>query len=312
MGLLATITPGVRAELAPFPGGLATNLYLLLVGGSTRSRKSTSQRIGADLLDVVLPNAVLPARMTGEGAIHTLAGRSHQSSVWLPDEFGVTLGQIVSRDFMKPWEELLLSLYGDGNYTYHTVKEVVSIRSAHLNVIGATTPEALGMAGAGAVLSGLLPRFGVVFPEYLPPARPIDQKPDLTNERNELMLHLREVQRLTQTPQGKRSVRYSKAAVDLLSASEGILEGYVGTARLPVMTYKLAMLSALADLRAEVGPDDADQAIAAVRRWAGGSQRLDPYLRRRAVDLEFDRLMERVRATLRLQGGSAQRGKVSR
>ena len=311
ISLLAGITPGVRAELNLFPEGLATNLFLLLVG-PTSTGKSLSRRIGKQLLDIVLPNSVLPDRMTGEAAMHTLAARPRQSSLWLPDEFGVTMGEIATRDYMRPLEALLLSLYDEGNYKYTTVKDSVVINGAHLSIIGSTTPQALALAGAGAVLSGLLPRFGVVFPEFQPPRQDAQAPPNQDSERAALLLHLREIQRLTQTPGAQRSIRFSKAALVALNEPQSILDGMLGKNRLIVMAYKVAVLSALADLRTEVSEQDAGYATAVIGRWAAGSQRLDPYLSRRASDLEFDRLLERVRTSLRASGGTARRGAVSR
>lgn len=212
LGLLAAITPGVKADLNLAPAGLSTNLYLLLVG-PTSVGKSYSRRLGQQLLDIVLPAANLPERMSGEQAIHALAARSQQSSLWPADEFGVMLGQIVRKDsYMNAMEDLLLSLYDSGNYTYATLKGTTAIRNAHLNIVGGATPESMALAGAGAVLSGLLPRFGIVFPESFPSSFEVEQKPDQETERRDLLLHLREIQRLTQTPQGQRAVRFSKAA----------------------------------------------------------------------------------------------------
>lgn len=311
LGLLATITPGVKADLNLAPSGLSTNLYLLLVG-PTSVGKSYSRRLGQQLLDIVLPAASLPERMSGEQAIHALAARSQQSSLWPADELGVMLGQIVRKDsYMNAMEDLLLSLYDGGNYTYATLKGTTAVRNAHLNIVGGATPESMALAGAGAVLSGLLPRFAVVFPERFPTSFTVEQKPDQETERRDLLLHLRQIQALTQTPQGQRAVRFSKAALVALSALQGTLDG-IGKNRLVVMAHKVAVLVALADLRTEVSAEDASCAIQVIGRWADGTQRLDPYLSRRAADLEFDRLLERVRALLRSHGNTCSRGTVSR
>ena len=46
--LLASATPNVRARLRPYPRGLPTNLYVLLIGDSTISRKTTSANLARD------------------------------------------------------------------------------------------------------------------------------------------------------------------------------------------------------------------------------------------------------------------------
>src|SRR5690348_11565336 len=49
LSLISAALPGVRAELAPYPNGLPVNLYVLLLGDSTVSRKSTSNDIRRDV-----------------------------------------------------------------------------------------------------------------------------------------------------------------------------------------------------------------------------------------------------------------------
>src|SRR5262245_57438763 len=56
---LAIATPNVRATLAPYPAGLPTNLYVLGVGPSTTSRKSTAKNIAQSLVEDVSPFARL-------------------------------------------------------------------------------------------------------------------------------------------------------------------------------------------------------------------------------------------------------------
>ena len=52
LALLSHISPGVRAGLSPYPNGLPLNLYLILCGTTTRSRKSTAQNLGNALLSI--------------------------------------------------------------------------------------------------------------------------------------------------------------------------------------------------------------------------------------------------------------------
>ena len=312
--LLATLTHGVKIELDPYPDGLSTNLFLLLVGGSTRSRKSTAQNITRNLIKSALPKSLLPSRMTGEAAIYTMVGMSGKPALWLPDEFGVLLGQIFKRDFMRPLEELMLSLYGGEDYSYRTVRDTVTITDPHLSILAAATPESLALAGPGALLGGLLPRFGVVFPAAPPPERAVGVSRGVDGEKAALTTRMRAILGSVQAPgQSLNRVKFEPDAVAVLASYGSSLSGEgVHVDRLPMMLYKVAALSALGDGRRLVNAYDAGIATVVIHRWAEGSRRLQPFLRRKATDLEMERTLDAVREALRLAGGSSLRSHISR
>jgi NrS-1 polymerase HBD domain len=80
--LLAMATPGVRARLNIFPGGLGTNLYLLVLGRSTRSRKSTVLRATTDLIERShLALNLLPDKMSPEAFIEQMAAREGRGAL---------------------------------------------------------------------------------------------------------------------------------------------------------------------------------------------------------------------------------------
>lgn len=309
--LLAMMTPYVRVRLAPYPGGLKTNLYLTLVGASTRSRKSTSQRIAVDLLQNVFPNSVLPAKMTTEVFIEMMSNRPDQSTLWAPDEFGVMLGQIYSVGFLGGIEDILLQLYGGEDYSYVTLNRNAYIRRPHLSILGAATPESIAFAGPQAMLGGLLPRFGVVFPGGTPPARPAAGMPDnLSSEKADLVDALHGM--LAWQAQGVE-ITFTPSALAVLNAGESLLvDKGTHSARLPTMLYKIAALSAVSRQSSEVNEDDAAGALVCVQRWQGGAERLQPYLRRKSAEIEFDAKCRQALDILTELGGTAHRTEVAR
>src|SRR5262249_1949893 len=70
--LLASATPNVRAPLAQYADGLPTNLYLIIIGDTTKSRKSTSKNIGRDLQHCVIPDSLLADQASPEAFIEQL------------------------------------------------------------------------------------------------------------------------------------------------------------------------------------------------------------------------------------------------
>ena len=308
--LLAMMTPYAKARLAPYPGGLKLNLYLTLVGSSTRSRKSTSQRIALDLLESLLPNSVLPAKMTTEVFIAEMGGRPDRATLWAPDEFGVMLGQIYSVGFLGGIEDVLLQLYGGEDYSYVTLNRQSYIRRPHLSILGAATPESIAFAGPQAMLGGLLPRFGVVFPGRLPDAKPANAAPDLSVEKEHLVSALRSV--LGWQAQGVE-MTFSPTALNILNAGETLLvDKGVHSARLPTMLYKVACLSAASRLSSTVEEGDAAGAVMCVQRWQAGTERLQPFLRRKSGEIEFEAKCKQAIDVLASLGGTAHRTEVAR
>ena len=310
LSLLATATAPARVALAPYPGGLHTNLYLVLVGSTTRSRKSTAQNIAVDIADSVAPYASLPSRITTEALVHELAGTGGLARLWTPDEFGMLVAEVGRRDFLRGVEELLLTVYGGKDYVYTTMRDTVTIKNPHLSVLGAATGESLALAGPTAMLGGLLPRFGIVFPGFMEPARPPAVVEGLADKRRSIVHALRAVQQyVTDNPR----VTMTEGAIAVLSKAENdYVDKGAHIARLPMMLYKVAALNALASGTSTVHADMAAAAVVTVDRWRAGADRLQPLLRRKAVDIEFDRLMFSALDALKELGGEAHRSQVAR
>lgn len=292
-----------KSALAPYPGGLSNNLYILLVGPTTVSRKSTVQRITSNIIKAVMPPSVLPNRATTEALIKALAQRSGVPSVWAPDEFGITLAEIYNRDYMRGLEEMLLTVYSGDDYEYQRVLDSVHIRSPHLSVLGAATPESLARAGTNALDSGLLPRFAVVYPLVMPEPKPVSSAVDQRAERQGLISTLNKILEWSNTV---RDITFSDDALSTLNAAEQKII-HTSAARLPTMLYKVATLSALADTRAEVNKNDAKAAIDVVTRWSDGVDNLVPQMYRHGSDQQFEQQLEYVLGELDKHGGVVSR-----
>ena len=297
-----------KAQLAPYPGGLSNNLYVLLVGPTTVSRKSTVQRIASNLIKAVMPPSVLPNRSTTEALIKSLSNRSGVPSVWAPDEFGVTLAQIYQRDFMAGLEEMLLTVYSGDDYVYERVLDTVTIRSPHLSVLAAATPESLARAGATALDSGLLPRFAIVYPQVMPTPRAVDNvTPNLTAVKQGLTSRLHKIVQWSDT---QRDISFSKEALEYLNTAEGTLAAG-SAARLPTMLYKVASLSAISECRNVVSLQDAASAATVVARWSGGVAAIVPEMYKHSTDQQFELQLEYVLEELKRAGGSLTRIQVA-
>ena len=298
--MLSVLTAGMRVALAPFPDGLPTNLYVVLVGPSSVSRKSTAQGYAKAFMNNLRPNSLLGDRFSGEKAIAELAQR--RVAVWMPDELGVMLQQMYQPgSYMRAVEDLLLSLYSGQKYTYSTLSggETV-IDGLDLSLLGAATPESFAGVGGRALFSGLLPRFGVVYPRHLPAARPpIIRTAEHDAWRDGLTARMRQVLDMCTRPGAPKAVTFDDAALLALSGLDLEMGATALTARLVTAAYKITAIIALADLRLEGNVQDATAAVAIVRRWAGGAVNLRRFLGRPAADVQHMEQVAIARAELR-------------
>ena len=176
--LLAAATPNVRAMLAPYPGGLGTNLNVGIIGDSTLTRKSTARAIAEDLHDAVIAGGRLAELTSPEAFIEQLAQRPADSTTWFVDEMSDLLEKLHHAKHMAGLRGILLTVYDgrDYRYTRHSkrskhgekVEDEDAIRAPHLSVLGATTPAVFEILTSADVRSGLLPRFAIVMPQSKP------------------------------------------------------------------------------------------------------------------------------------------------
>ncbi|PWU22149.1 MAG: hypothetical protein C5B48_10560 [Candidatus Rokuibacteriota bacterium] len=322
--LLATATPGIRARLRQYPRGLPTAFYAILIGDSTRSRKSSSAGLGLDLVNEVFPDCRLAEQASPEAFIEQLATRGHESSVWYVDEIGETLDKLHHAKYLAGTRGLLLELYEGRPYRYKrttkktragtSVTDEMVIERPHLSVIGATTPSIFEIVTARDVSSGFMARFAVVMPTSKPPRRGLEEPTaDILTARDQLTswLHAIHLWAKTTTP---RVVFAGDALAIIDRFAEAIetstaLENERSRAmlqRLNAMTVKLAMLAAAgqpgitqtdrSDLI--VTPQDATAAVAIGARWRDYAVAFGE----RVGETELERLVDRALRVIRQKG----------
>jgi len=326
--LLAMATSDVRFDF-PFEPGLRTNLYVLLIGETTRSKKSSAKNIARDIARRVWnpPGGVdvcLPDRSTPEGLARNLAERSGRPSLWAVDEIGPELGEMHTREHMKAKEELLLQLYGQSDYEYSRSKESVQIVGSHLNVLACAADSIFESLSTDQIRSGLLPRFAVVPLESFPPplsafeaqARQDNMKRDALVDR---------LKRLSRGPQadGKdnmRSVSFASEAKEAyhtfeLQFMEAMKREALNKemfARLKIMGIKVAILAAVgggheAADKVLVGEADMWRALRVIDRWMGFARAFT----QRIGENSFERHVSRVLTWMYSHGGRVRRSEVA-
>lgn len=343
---LACATPRLTAKLAPYPHGLATNLYALIVGTSTTSRKSTAIEAGEDLLDRAMPQITLPSQFSPEGFIEVLAHRPSQASVWIVDEFGEMLEKLHHAKHMTGLRGLLLALYSKRfweNRRHSKRKkggdseaDVDRVNGCYLSILGATTPAIFDSLTLKDVTTGLLPRFAIVMPENKPVRKPFyELVVDLDRERNGLVKWLANINRFCTR---ERYAEFEHDALKLIDefaaeieeeASETIEGQKPMFDRLLVTTLKIAILAAvgrpeIAKLGADtnviqitgertpeplkVTVEDATIAVRVARRLKDSALRFS----QRIGESEFERNLEKAILLLRNVNGQVSRRDTAR
>lgn len=295
--MLACMTPKLRARFAAWPAGLPTNLYLLLIG-PTGFRKSTAIGLAEEMLRAVVPNVVMPEKVTPEAFIEQLAQRSGHGAGWAVDEFTSILSDIHHKAYMASLRELLLTVYGGKSYEYRrhskrvkgggTVQDVDRIEQPHLCILAGATPHIFEMLTTGDLTTGFMPRFAIIMPEQKPERKSFyELRSDPSVERNRLRQWLHAIAQWGSTD---RPVTFEEAALEILDRYAAELEQLNAQQaedprsemrqRLPEMAVKLAMLVAVGDIEPHRAGElvvtdlDAEAAVAIARRWQGYGEAL--------------------------------------
>lgn len=320
--LLAAATPRLRARLAPYPNGLATNLYVLLLGDSTTSRKSTTKDFARDVQDRALPGSQSADHFSPEGFVEQLASRPKNSTTLYVDEFGELLNKLHHAKHMAGLRGLFLTVYSGDDYTYRRhskrtrdgakVADEDRIEQPHLSILGATTPAVFDLLTEPDVICGLLPRFAIIMPTGKPTRRPFFEVGDDTeSQRTTLVAWLHRLHAwATETP---RVVRFAPGVLNQLDgfaaaleqgAAPGMETAKAMLQRLTPMTIKLAMLVAAGRPETpdrhclEVTSADAEAAIQVANRW----QAYAVAFASRIGESDFERRLQRCLRIVRSKG----------
>lgn len=264
LAALAACTSNVRGYLPPYPKGIGTNLYLLLLGNTTSSRKSTSIGLArAGVLESVDPDSILPDRLTPEAFVERMGKRQGQAACWIIDEFGSVVADMHNRPHMQALREILLTVYGGNDYRYarrskpgqgkKMEDDEAVVRNPNLTVLAGGTPALFHQLHRADIDTGLLPRFAVVYPSRKPPRKPIWQAPaNAEAERRELAKWASDIAAYNVR---KPEVEWEQDALRKLDAFGESIEDFanrhpdsVATVmfqRLPPMALKVALLSAI-------------------------------------------------------------------
>jgi len=160
--LSSVIAGGVMLDTSY--GEMVPNLWGLVLGDSTLTRKTTAMRMAMDIVTDVERDIILATDGSAEGLLTGLSQRPHQTSIFYKDEVSGFIDSINKKDYLAGMPETLTQLYDVPRlYTRRLRKETIVITSpVFIFFGGGIRDKVYSLLSDEYVLSGFLPRFLVV------------------------------------------------------------------------------------------------------------------------------------------------------
>jgi len=153
-----------RLRLKTSYGTMVPNLWGLVLGTSTLTRKTTAMRMAVDLLADIDASMVLATDGSVEGLLTGLSNRPSMTSMFYKDEVSGFFDSINRKDYLAGMPETLTHLY-DVPQVYQRLlrKETITISNPIFIFFGGGIRDKVySLLSDEYVLSGFLPRFLVV------------------------------------------------------------------------------------------------------------------------------------------------------
>jgi hypothetical protein len=296
---------GNRVSIPFGPQALMPNLYVVLIGRSTFSRKTTSIAIAQRILRHFEGTQVLPSEFSPEAFLDKL-GRAPAGLLIYP-EFSRALAAF-RRDYMAGMVERLTELYDSPPHYSRELRggNRIEIERPVVSILAGSTLEWLQrQMGEDDVRGGFFPRFLFVSEGPKNRSLPIPPPPDLAAE-NRIVQGLAAVQRLDglaslASVQDDYEGWYRRIELATYAQDEGEATGaFVG--RLTVTALKLALLYHVAEYPSSlaIGRDALARALALVG-WL--QQQVEWLLRDGLAFTRAEKQRQRVLAIIRRRRG---------
>lgn len=166
IALSSVVSQGLALQL-PYNDNFRPNLWGLLLGESTLSRKTTSMRMAMDLLADLDPELILASDGSAEGLLSGLAGRPKRVSIFYKDEVSGFFDSINRKDYLAGFPETLTQLYDVPKVLPRILrKETITVTEPYFIFFGGgIRDKVFGLINDDYVLSGFIPRFLIVSSE---------------------------------------------------------------------------------------------------------------------------------------------------
>jgi len=164
MILSSVVSTSVRLPARHKASGIVPNLYGLILGDSTLSRKTTAMDMARDLIMLADTDTIIATDGTAEGLVTSLEQRPGKTSVFFIDEVSGFFASINKKEYHAGMREFLTKLYDAPQVLKRTLrKEEIMVNSPlFIMFCGGITDHVYENTTEDYVISGFLPRFLVV------------------------------------------------------------------------------------------------------------------------------------------------------
>lgn len=184
-----TILSTVMTPFVSFPTSFGTfvpNIWMMVLAGTTMTRKSTSLDIARRMLDDVTDDYMLATDGSPEGLLTELSYRDGKCSVFHRDEITGFMSAVAGRDYLSGLLESFTRLYDGQPETRILRREKIEIKNPYLIFMaGGIKSKMEEIVGMEHIRSGFLPRFifvtGSTTRDQVRPIGPPDER-DLRND----------------------------------------------------------------------------------------------------------------------------------
>lgn len=161
--LLSAIVAG-NLKLETSYGKMVPNLWGLILGDSTLTRKSTAMRMATDFIAAIDRDILLATDGSAEGILTGLQARSNRTSMFFKDEVTGLFESMQKKDYLAGMKEMFTQLYDVPEFFQRRLrKETIEVTNPVFIFFGGGIKDRLySLVDDSMVLSGFLPRFLIV------------------------------------------------------------------------------------------------------------------------------------------------------
>lgn len=166
VALSAIISNGLSLQIT-FTDNFRPNLWGLLLGPTTISRKTTAMDMAMNIITDLEPGLILASDGSAEGILSGLSERPSQVSIFYRDEVSALFDSINRRDYLAGFPETLTKLYDVPRVLSRRLrKETITVIEPYFIFFGGGIRDKVyGLLDDNYISSGFIPRFLVVSSE---------------------------------------------------------------------------------------------------------------------------------------------------
>gem|GEM_PF-1357005 len=158
--LSALLSRSVRLPTSFNPNGVTPNLWFMILGDTTLTRKSTAMDMGVDILMDVAPEMLTATDATLEGMFTSVAARAGEPAVFVRDEFSGMLEGIQRKDYYAGMAEMLTKLYDGRTVKRQLARSLIEVHNpVFIMFCGGIRQRILELMTHDYISSGFAPRF---------------------------------------------------------------------------------------------------------------------------------------------------------